>query len=101
MTKPTQGNGGPDGRPRCFNGDRHENFLVQDGWEPGLTPWGARTRYPRMVEIPNNFSKDCKSWVADPSTDPVPLLEKWKCDGCKHFPGEAVATSVIRSLTRD
>ena len=101
MTRPTQGNAGPDGRPLCFNGTTPENYLVQDGWEPGITPQGTPTRFPRMVEVPNHFSRDCKSWVADPSTDPVPLAEGWKCEGCRHFPHEAVQTAVFRSLTRD
>lgn len=100
MTKPTQGNGGPDDRPLCYNKDAPENFLVQDGWEPGITPSGIPTRYPRMVTVPNHFSKDCKSWVADPSTDPVPLLEGWKCEGCKHFPHQSVQLAVLRSLKR-
>ena len=98
---PRQGNGGPDGRPLCFNGQTPENYLVQDGWHPGVLPDGTPTRYPVMRYAPNRFSRGCKSWVSDPSTDPVPLIEGWKCEGCQHYPAEVVAEAVIRSMTRD
>lgn len=44
--------------------------------------------------IPWGFSRDCKSWVADPSTDPVPLAEGWRCDGCQHFPQQHYDTAI-------
>lgn len=100
MTRPTQGTGGADGRPLCFDGIAPENFLVQDGWEPGITPQGTPTRFPRMVEVPNRFSRECKSWVADPSTDPVPLAEGWRCSGCRHYPEDLVTDAIIAALRR-
>ena len=100
MTRATQGTGGPGGRPLCWNGTAPENFLVQDGWEPGITPQGNPTRYPRMVEVPSHFSRDCKSWVADPSTDPVPLAENWRCGGCQHFPEDHVQRALDNRAAR-
>ena len=99
MTRPTQGFG-PDGRPLCWNGERHENYLVQDGWHPGVLPDGTPTQFPVMRYVPNNFSRDCKSWVADPSTDPVPLAEGWACKGCKHYPEAAVAVALANQAKR-
>ena len=100
MTHPRQGFG-PDGRPLCFNGTTPENYLVQDGWLPGYTDDGTPTRFPVMRYVPNNFSRDCKSWVADPSTDPVPLAEGWACEGCKHYPSEAVAVALANRNNRN
>ena len=93
MTRPRQGNAGPEGRPLCFNGEPPADYLANDGYDLA----GAL----RTKRIPWPFSKECKSWTADPSTDPVPLLEGWKCEGCRHFPHESVQTAVFRSLTRD
>ena len=101
MTTPRQGTGGPEGRPLCWNGERHENYLVQDGWLPGYTDDGTPTQFPVMRYVPNNFSRDCKSWVADPSTDPVPLAEGWACKGCKHYPEAAVEVALANQARRN
>jgi hypothetical protein len=93
MNRPLQGNAGPEGRPLCFNREPRREYVANDGYDLA----GAL----RTKTIPWAFSEDCKSWIADPSTDPVPLLEGWKCEGCHRFPHEAVQTAVFRSLTRD
>lgn len=103
MTRPTQGTGGPDGRPRCYNGygqPDHANFLVQDGWEPGITPQGTPTQYPRMVEVPNHFSRECASWRSHPGTDPVPLAEAWRCEGCRLLPRAIVSEALNAAAKR-
>jgi hypothetical protein len=93
MTRTTQGNGGPDGRPLCFNGEPPQGYLANDGW----TEDGRR----RTVLIPWAFSQACKSWASHPGTPPVPLVEGWKCNGCRHFPGQDVQAAVFHTLTRD
>lgn len=82
MTKPTQGHG-PDGRPRCYNREPCANYLLQDGWEPGLSPSGTPTRYPVMVEYPFTMSPGCKAWESSAGTPSVPEAEGWKCEGCR------------------
>ena len=89
MTKPTQGTAGPDGRPRCYNRETWSNYLMQDGWEPGITPQGVPTRHPVMVEVPHRMSPGCKAWESHPASPPVPQVEGWRCDGCRWFPGVA------------
>lgn len=92
MTTHRQGFG-PDGRPLCFNRDAMPaEVYVNDGY----TDDG---RLQRKL-IPYAFSRGCKSWVADPSTDPVPLAEGWKCGGCSHFPSEAVDLALRRQFDR-
>lgn len=86
MTRARQGTGGPDGRPRCWNGEAPLVYVARDG----LTPDGRQA----TRTIPWAFSQSCKSWVADPSTDPVPLAEGWRCDGCRHLPADAVAVAL-------
>ena len=81
MTTHRQGFG-PDGRPLCFN---RELMHVYESAE-GPIPWA--------------FSTDCKSWVADPSTDPVPLAEGWKCGGCTYFPSDYVDLALQRRHDR-
>lgn len=89
MTWPTQGNGRPDGRPLCWNREPVGNTVVVND---RMSEDGRQL----TVEIPNRFSRDCKSWVADPSTDPVPLAEGWRCDGCQRFPHESYRLAITR-----
>lgn len=100
MTFPRQGNGGPDGRPLCWNRQREETFLVQDGWLGVRDESGVLTRIPIMVYIPNRFSTECKSWAGHEGTPPVPLAEGWKCEGCKHYPAKLVAEALIAQEAR-
>ena len=92
MTRATQGFG-PDGRPLCFNGARRTHYVANNGFD-------ADGRLQR-IEIPWAFDPGCKSWAGHPGSDPVPLIEGWKCNGCAHFPGELVQQAVFNSLTRD
>lgn len=92
MTHHRQGFG-PDGRPLCFNRKPVAEFVeVNDGW----TDDGRL----RRKTIPYAFSRECKSWVADPSTDPVPLAEGWRCGGCTHFPSDYVDLALQRRHDR-
>lgn len=86
MTRPTQGTGGPDGRPRCYNGWPMREYVANDG----LTFDGGQFRRT----ITWQFSQECKSWASDPSTDPVPMAEGWRCDGCKHLPQRLVDLAI-------
>jgi hypothetical protein len=66
---------------------------------------GRELYYPRhaaqrVKQIPWNFSQGCKSWASDPSTDPVPLAEGWKCGGCDHYPSELVDLALTRRHDR-
>lgn len=88
----TQGHGGAAGRPRCYNRDPMREYAANDGYD-------AQGRL-QTVTIPWAFSQDCKNWVADPSTDPVPMMEGWRCDGCRHFPAESVKLAHERRLLR-
>jgi hypothetical protein len=54
----------------------------------------------RVVVIPWAFSVGCKSWASDPSTDPVPLADGWKCGGCAHYPSELVDLALERRHDR-
>lgn len=93
MTTRTQGTGGPDGRPLCWNAEpMPQSYLANDGHD--------KAGQLRRVVIPWAFSRECKSWVADPSTDPVPLAEGWKCAGCCHLPREAVAAAISAAARR-
>ena len=92
MTFTRQGNGGPDGRPLCFNGEQRTQYLANDGW----THDG---RLRRKV-IPWAFSTECKSWASHPGSDPVPLAEGWKCIGCRHYPATLVAEALIAQEAR-
>lgn len=93
MTGATQGNGGPDGRPLCFNGQPPQGYAANDGWT-------SDGRLKRRT-IPWAFAPGCKSWKADPSTDPVPMAEGWRCGGCAHFPVELAAEAVVNRLKRE
>lgn len=94
MTRPTQGNGGPDGRPRCFNGEAMPaEVYVNDGY----TDDGRL----RRKLIPYAFSRECKSWAGHPASDPVPLAEGWRCDGCAHFPHDLVDDAILAKLRRE
>lgn len=67
----------------CFNGPEPKAMvIVQDGWlcthlAAKGSPTGKRemTRLPRMIEIPDPMSKDCKHAQLTPD-DP-------KCAGCR------------------
>ena len=91
MTTPRQGFG-PDGRPLCFDRQPRTKYLANDGYD-------AEGRL-RTVTIPWAFSTDCASWKSDPSTDPVPLSEGWKCGGCIHYPSELVDLALTRRHDR-
>lgn len=91
MTTPRQGFG-PDGRPLCFNREARKFYAANDG----LSIDGRQDK----VAIPWNFSRGCKSWASDPSTDPVPLAEGWKCGGCDHYPSELVDLALARRHDR-
>ncbi len=92
MTTPTQGTGGPDGRPRCYNGAPMREYVANTGFVDGRLT---------TATIPWPFSRECKSWVADPSTDPVPLAEGWACKGCKHYPAPAVEVALANRNNRN
>ena len=93
MSRPTQGTGGPDGRPRCFNAESMREYRANAGYD---LAGSLRTQ-----TIPWAFSQECKSWASHPATPPVPLAEGWKCEGCIHFPHAAVQAAVYNCLTRD
>jgi hypothetical protein len=93
MTRPTQGNAGPGGRPLCFNGEPRREYVANDGYD-------AEGRL-RTVTIPWAFSTECKSWASDPGTDPVPMAEGWKCHGCRHLSLELVSDAVTRRSARE
>jgi hypothetical protein len=82
MTRPTQGTGGPDGRPRCYNVEPMREYVANDGTEPASLDTVAQ----RVRVIPWAFSTGCKSWAGHPGTDPVPLAEGWRCEGCRLLP---------------
>lgn len=92
MTRARQGFDGPNGRPLCFNREPMTTYRAN----MGLDEFGAQT----TMEIPWAFSRGCKSWVADPSTDPVPLAEGWKCGGCTYFPSDYVDLALERRHDR-
>ena len=93
---------GPDGRPLCFNREAMATYSVNERRE-------VVREHPedmavvvgqRVTLIPWNFSRGCTSWVADPSTAPVPMAEGWKCGGCVHYPSEAVDLALTRRHDR-
>lgn len=90
MTTHRQGFG-PDGRPLCFSREARATYVANAGFIDGKLV---------NVVIPWAFSADCKSWTADPSTDPVPLAEGWKCGGCVHYPSDAVDLALDRRHDR-
>jgi hypothetical protein len=95
MTTPRQGFG-PDGRPLCFNREPMREYVANDGTERISDDTIAQ----RIYAIPWAFSVGCKSWASDPSTDPVPLAEGWKCGGCIHYPSELVDLALSRRHDR-
>jgi hypothetical protein len=95
LTTPRQGFG-PDGRPLCFNRTPRTEYLANDGTEPA----GLDTLAQRVRVIPWAFSVGCKSWASDPSTDPVPLAEGWRCGGCTYFPSDYVDLALTRRHDR-
>jgi hypothetical protein len=97
LTTPRQGFG-PDGRPRCFNREPRTEYTankcrVFSGNCPGEV-------VQIVGAIPWNFSRECKSWASDPSTDPVPLAEGWKCGGCINYPSDLVDLALTRRHDR-
>lgn len=101
MTTHRQGFG-PDGRPLCFNRELMRDYAANYASHiVAEKPDGTAVRTVQEVRrIPWAFSTDCKSWVSDPSTDPVPLAEGWKCGGCVHFPSDAVDLALTRRHDR-
>jgi hypothetical protein len=74
-----QGTGGQGGRPLCWNAEpMPEFYMANDGHDE----FGQLQR----VAIPWAFSRECKSWAGHPGTDPVPLAEGWRCEGCRLLP---------------
>jgi hypothetical protein len=71
------------------------DYLANDG----MATRGFRAEQ-RVRVIPWAFSVGCKSWASDPSTDPVPLAEGWKCGGCIHYPSELVDLALTRRHDR-
>lgn len=92
MTSPRQGNGGPDGRPLCFNREPRIAYIANDGFD--------EEGWLRTKSIPWRFSTECKSWASHPGSDPVPLAEGWKCIGCRHYPATLVAEALIAQEAR-
>ena len=92
VTHAAQGSGGPLGHPLCYNAEPVRDYLANDGY--------TKDGRLRTVRIPWPFSRDCASWRADPSTDPVPLAEGWLCAGCKHYPAELVKLALPRRADR-
>jgi hypothetical protein len=90
LTTPRQGFG-PDGRPLCFNREARSTYIANAGFIDGKLV---------NVVVPWAFSVGCKSWASDPSTDPVPLAEGWKCGGCIHYPSELVDLALTRRHDR-
>lgn len=83
MTRPTQGTGGPDGRPRCWNAEPMTSYLSAEG----QIPWfGA--------------GSGCKSWAGTKGTKPVPMAERWKCAGCRHLPHADVAAALRGAMAQ-
>lgn len=93
MTRPTQGNGGPGGRPLCFNGEPVRRYLANNGYD-------ADGRLCTVM-IPWAFSTECKSWAGHPGSDPVPLIENWACIGCRHYPATLVADALEAQEARE
>ncbi|MGL6289345.1 MAG: hypothetical protein ACRC2H_01500 [Silanimonas sp.] len=87
----TQGNGGLDGRPRCYNGEAVREYVANTGFADGVMT---------TTTIPWAFSRECKAWASDPSTDPVPMAEGWRCEGCRHYPEALVKLAVTRQQQR-
>lgn len=102
MTRPTQGSGGPDGRPRCYNGEPMLSYAAN--YRPLYTGMDSKNGLFESVQevrvIPWAFSTECKSWASDPSTDPVPMAEGWRCDGCRRYPAELVKLAEKRRQER-
>lgn len=92
MTRATQGNGGPDGRPLCWNREPRREYLANVGY--------AEDGRLQRETIPWAFSGGCKSWASDPSTDPVPMAEGWRCQGCRHLPVELIGEAIARKVQR-
>ena len=90
---------GPEGRPLCFNRELRRDYDANDGMTTVVVD-SVPVQAIRAKRIPWAFSTDCKSWAADPSTDPVPLAEGWKCGGCVHYPSEAVDLALTRRHDR-
>ena len=94
MTRPTQGTGGPDGRPRCFNAEPMREYDANNGTKIVV----VNNRAVQAVSLkrsPWPFSQECKSWAGHKGTPPVPLIEGWKCEGCKHFPAKLFAEAML------
>lgn len=102
MTRPTQGTGGPDGRPRCYNGEPMRQYTANT--EVRVIVAGDRRLELHAIQIADNipwaFTQKCMSWASDRSTDPVPLAEGWHCTGCRHLPDDLVELAEKRRKER-
>jgi hypothetical protein len=93
VTAPRQGNGGPGGRPLCYDGTPFKQYRAN----AGIGPDGRM----RTVVIPWAFSKVCQSWASHPGTDPVPLAEGWRCPGCRFYPKALVRAALKARKARE
>jgi hypothetical protein len=83
VTRPAWGTAGPEGRPGCWNGEPMREYPSAEG----PIPWfGLDSR--------------CKSWAGNPGSDPVPLMEGWRCHGCRFFPEELVGEALKAAARR-
>lgn len=71
-------------RPRCYNRAPFRGLWMRAGYRNGkiLLKW-----------VPHLMSQDCKSYSVPAGTIPVPVREKWVCDGCVLF------TDAMKKLT--
>ena len=87
-----------DGRPRCYGVEMPAAVMVHAGLEQDPIEWQKLTQTQR--EIPFAMTRECRAWASDPSTDPVPLAERWRCDGCPRFPAELYAAAITNRVNR-
>jgi hypothetical protein len=102
MTRPTQGTGGPAMRPLCYN--REPMRMYAANTQVRVIVAGDKRLELHAIQIAENipwaFTQKCMSWASDPSTDPVPMAENWRCAGCRHFPADLVELAEKRRQER-
>lgn len=86
-----------DGRPRCWGKELSKWTRVIDTI---VYPGDPFIVVPKEVSIPFTMTRECRAWASDPSTDPVPLAEDWRCDGCCRYPAELVELALQRREAR-
>jgi hypothetical protein len=89
-------------RPLCYNGEAMASYPANEGRVPIATNIETMTVdvTQRVTLIPWAFTQKCMSWASDPSTDPVPMAENWRCAGCRHFPADLVELAEKRRQER-